>query len=153
MLLGLVSDTHGYLGDDACRALAACDRLLHAGDVGANVLEQLRALAPLTAVRGNTDTHGDAAALPEVAYCEAAGYHLALVHRLADAPSAGWDVLVYGHCHRRHADCEAGRLLINPGAAGRRGFHRERSVALLSLEPQAPPRCRFVILGPRSAAR
>lgn len=153
MRLGLIADTHGYLGDDAREALRRCDHILHAGDVGPGVLEGLSALAPLTAVRGNNDTTGAEAELPELAHLAFEGRRLALVHRLVDAPPGGWDVLIYGHCHRQHADTGAGgRLLANPGAAGRRGFHTSRSVAILHLTPETAD-VEFIDLGPRSAAR
>lgn len=153
MRIGLIADTHGYLGADALAALAGCERLLHAGDVGEGVIAPLAGLAPLTAVRGNNDREGEAAALPEIATLSIAGRTICVVHRLVDAPPAeGWDILVFGHCHRRHADEDGARLLINPGAAGRRGFHRERSVAVLDLNEGAAS-VEFVSLGARAAAR
>jgi uncharacterized protein len=150
MRIGLVADTHGYLGDDVCAALAGCERILHAGDVGDNVLERLAAIAPLTAVRGNNDTDGETALLPEVAFVEAAGVRIAVVHRLVDAPPPPWDVLVFGHCHKQHAYEHDGRLLANPGAAGNRGFHRTRSIALLDLGG-SKPEVTFIDFGPRTA--
>lgn len=150
VLLGLIADTHGHLGADVIAALQGCDRIIHAGDVGAGVLAPLRRLAPLTAVRGNNDTSGEAADLPELVWLVLAGVRIAVVHRLADAPADGWEVLVFGHCHRRHADSVEGRLSVNPGAAGRRGFHSARSVAHLSLAA-AVPSVTFVDLGPRAA--
>lgn len=151
MLLGLIADTHGYLGPDAAIALAGCERLLHAGDIGTGVLEALRQLAPVTAVRGNNDLTGDDASLPLVVFEEHEGHRLALVHRLIDAPAEGWDILVFGHCHRRHSDSDGDLLRLNPGAAGRRGFHTTRSIALLTLEPGLR-RVEFIDLGPRSKA-
>lgn len=152
MRLGLIADTHGYLGDDIAGAFAGCDAILHAGDVGEGVLDGLRAIAPLTAVRGNNDTTGDVARLPAVAFLDSPVGRIAVVHRLVDAPANGWDILVFGHCHRSHVYVDAlGRLHANPGAAGRRGFHRERSVALLSFAAAAP-RVELVSLGPRRAA-
>lgn len=153
MLIGLIADTHGFLGEDALDALAGCDQILHAGDIGSGVLGALQRVAPVLAVRGNNDTSGEAAALPEVASIELAGFGVTVVHRLADAPSAAFDILVFGHCHRQHADTTAaGRLYVNPGAAGRRGFHQRRSVALLHVVPGAPPRMEFIDLGLRRDA-
>lgn len=151
MRIGLIADTHGYLGEDARAALTGCDRILHAGDVGEGVLEALADHAPLTAVRGNNDLEGEAAQLPEVAFIEVDGVRIALVHRLVDAPLAPWDVLVFGHCHKQHAYEQDGRLFVNPGAAGRRGFHRTRSVALVEFVG-AKPSVTFIDLGPRNAA-
>lgn len=153
MQLGLISDTHGYVGDDALRALAGSDAILHAGDVGSGVLALLREVAPVIAVRGNTDVDGEAAALPGVAFMEVGGQRVAIVHRLLDAPwTEEWDVLVYGHCHRQHADRDGERLLLNPGAAGRRGFHTRRSVARLGMDGTRME-WEFVDLGARSAGR
>lgn len=152
MELGLIADTHGYLGHDVLAALAGCDQILHAGDVGDGVLAGLRDIAPTTAVRGNTDVSGEAAALPEVVTLETPAGPIAVVHRLADAPGGDWRILVFGHCHRQHAYTgDDGRLFANPGAAGRRGFHRERSVARLRLNGGAPS-IEFIDLGPRRAA-
>ncbi len=151
MRIGLIADTHGFLGEDALAALDGCDHILHAGDVGPGVLEPLARLAPVTAVRGNNDSSGPEAALPAAVLLDLGGVTVAVVHRLADEPRAPHDVLVFGHCHRRHAYHEGSRLYANPGAAGRRGFHRERSVALLDLAAAVDPRLTFVDLLPRAA--
>lgn len=150
MRIGLIADTHGFLGDDAAAALAGTGHILHAGDVGEGVLARLGELAPLTAVRGNNDTRGEASLLPDVAFLDVAGVRIALVHRLVDAPPPPWDILVFGHCHKQHDDRVDGRRYLNPGAAGRRGFHRTRSVALLHVRG-ADARVEFVELGLRSA--
>jgi putative phosphoesterase len=149
MRLGLLSDTHGYLGDDVFESLAGVDAVIHAGDVGEAVLGPLGALAPLTAVRGNTDTRGEAAGLPEHVELTVAGLRITVVHRYLDRPASGYDVLVFGHCHRTHAETEGGILFLNPGAAGRRGFHTRRSVAILEIT-DGRPECHFIDLGPRS---
>ncbi|OAI40937.1 hypothetical protein AYO38_00720 [bacterium SCGC AG-212-C10] len=153
MVFGLIGDTHGYFGDDIAEALAGCDQILHAGDVGEGVLAHLRPIAPVTAVSGNNDVSGEASMLPPLAWVQAEGRAIAVVHRLIDAPAEGWDLLVFGHCHKQHADAVDGRMLLNPGAAGRRGFHTVRSVARLQLLAGEPPACTFVDLGPRRAAR
>ena len=121
MQLGLISDTHGYVGDDALRALAGSDAILHAGDVGSGVLALLREVAPVIAVRGNTDVDGEAAALPGVAFMEVGGQRVAIVHRLLDAPwTEEWDVLVYGHCHRQGPRRRA--VAAEPGGGREEGF-------------------------------
>lgn len=148
----MIADTHGELADDVRRALSGCDLILHAGDIGANVLPGLVGLAPTVAVRGNNDLTGPEAGLPDVAFVDAPGYRIAIVHRLIDAPREGFDILVFGHCHKPHDDERGGQRFLNPGAAGRRGFHRSRSVALLRIEPGAAV-CELVELGPRSAPR
>lgn len=153
MLLGLIADTHGYAGADVIAAFYGVDHILHAGDIGEGVLEPLTRVAPVTAVRGNNDVVGEARFLPERAFVEFEGHHIAIVHRLVDEPDGEWDLLVYGHCHRQHDDDDGTRRRLNPGAAGRRGFHRQRSVALLTLEAGRRPLCQFVELGQRQIHR
>lgn len=152
MRIGLIADTHGYLGEEAIAALRGCERIVHAGDIGPGVLGRLAEIALVTAVRGNNDTSGAESELPATVIADFGGVRLAVVHRLVDAPPLPWEMLIFGHSHRRHLEWRGGRLLVNPGAAGRRGFHRERSVALLELEPARQPAVEFIDLGPRSAA-
>jgi putative phosphoesterase len=145
----LISDTHGHIGLDAIEALAGCDQVVHAGDLGPGVLERLSRLAPVIAVRGNNDIVEPEASLPTCVTAEFDGIRLSVVHRLKDAPRNGWDVLVYGHSHRRSAEVDGDRLIINPGAAGRAGFHDRRSVAILNVDNGID--WEFIDLGPRSA--
>ena len=85
MRVGLISDTHGLMRPEALAALAGCDRIVHAGDVGAAaVLEALRTLAPVVAVRGNNDRAPWADALPEAATVDAAGLRVHVIHDLAE---------------------------------------------------------------------
>lgn len=151
MLIGLIADTHGYLGDDVIAALRGCDQVLHAGDIGPGVLGPLSLIAPVLAVRGNNDLAGPEAALPEFVSLEVAGQRIAVVHRLVDAAPHGFDLLVFGHCHRQHDYHANSARYVNPGAAGRRGFHPGRSVAILHLADGSAD-VEFVDLGPRAAA-
>jgi putative phosphoesterase len=151
--IGLIADTHGFLGDDVVESLAGCDFLLHAGDVGPGVLWLIERVAETVAVRGNNDLAGPEAELPLVAWVEVAGVRIAVVHRLVDSPRDGFDILVFGHCHRQHDYLVDGRRYINPGAAGRRGFHARRSAAILE-ERHGEWGLRFIDLGARvDAAR
>jgi putative phosphoesterase len=133
MRIGLIADTHGYLGDDVIAVLRGCDQILHAGDSGPGVLDPLSLIAPVIAVRGNNDLAGAEAALPETAFFEHRGQRIAVVHRLVGAPRDGYDILVFGHCHRQHDYVTDGRRHVNPGAAGRRGFHASRSIAIVEV--------------------
>lgn len=137
MRIGLIADTHGLLRPEALDFLAGCDLLLHAGDIGdPAILERLRALAPVTAVRGNNDRGPWATPLPETAWLQAGGIGLCLHHDRATLASAGAArVLVTGHSHRPLVHDEAGLLHINPGSAGRRRFHLPVTVAELCIGP------------------
>lgn len=150
MRIGLIADTHGYLDPRVPGLFRDCAHILHAGDVGDGVLGPLRELAPVAAVAGNNDLRGEASTLPALVELELGGRRVCLVHRLVDAPAGDHDLLVFGHCHRPHDEHDGRRRLLNPGAAGRRGFHRERSVAYLDLACD-PPVFTLVSLGPRGA--
>jgi putative phosphoesterase len=132
--IGLISDTHGHIGLDAIEALCGCDQVIHAGDIGPGVLDRLSRLAPVIAVRGNNDIVLPEASLPTNVVADFRGVRVSVVHRLKDAPKDGWDVLVYGHSHRRSAERDGQKVIINPGAAGRAVFHERRSVAILNVD-------------------
>ena len=157
MLIGVISDTHGYLDPRVAPAFAGVEAILHAGDVGSlAVIEALEAIAPVTAVRGNNDDKLGGLGLPLHADFELDGVGVHLVHRLIDArPPEGTRVVVYGHSHQPRIEERDGVLYVNPGAAGRVGFHRVLSVALLRIEDGGLTPT-LVELGPRlarSAAR
>ena len=83
--VGLISDTHGLLRPQAAAALAGSDFIIHAGDIGApEVLDQLARIAPVTAVRGNNDTHGHCGDLPETDVFLAEGRYIYMLHDLHD---------------------------------------------------------------------
>ena len=126
-LVGVVSDTHGLLRPEAVRALRGVERIVHAGDVGsASVLEQLRAIAPVVAVRGNNDRGTWAAQLPATEVVEIDGALLYVIHDLAeldlDPAAAGFHAVVSGHSHRPNLERRDGVLYLNPGSIGPRRF-------------------------------
>ena len=134
--VGVISDTHGLLRPEAVAALRGSDLIVHAGDVGApEVLEQLRAIAPTTAVRGNVDTAAWAQALPMTEVVAAGGLHLYMLHQLAhldlDPKAAGFAAVIFGHTHRPAADARDGVLYLNPGSAGPRRFSLPIAIAKL----------------------
>jgi uncharacterized protein len=133
--IGVISDTHGLLRPEAMEALRGCDRLIHAGDVGsAEVLAQLRGIAPVVAVRGNVDTGRWAAALPWSAVVELDGHAIYVVHILSDAtPPAEAKAVVYGHSHQPSIEQRGQVLYLNPGSAGPRRFKLPVSIARLSI--------------------
>ncbi|HEV7837805.1 MAG TPA: metallophosphoesterase family protein [Gemmatimonadaceae bacterium] len=139
--IGLISDTHGLLRPGVHDALAGVALILHAGDVGGSgILDELRLIAPVRAVFGNTDPPGE----PELAEkilmdLDDVSVHVSHGHecgsptpeRLADRYDA--DVVVYGHTHRALVTKLDGRLFVNPGAAGPKRFNLTPSVARLTI--------------------
>jgi len=137
--IGLVSDTHGLLRPEALAFLQGCDHIVHGGDIGgAAILDTLRALAPLTVVRGNNDRGAWAEALAETEWLQLGGLWLLAIHDLAqlgiDAPAAGVRVVVSGHSHQPLQEERDGVLWINPGSAGPRRFRLPVSVGELRVE-------------------
>ncbi len=151
MLVGVISDTHGYLDPRLAVAFAGVDAIAHAGDVGAaHVLDALRATAPVRAVCGNNDEKLGCLGLPLRDDFALDGVRFHLVHQLPHArPPDGTRVVVFGHSHRTLVEERAGVLYVNPGAAGRAGFHRLQTVALLRLDGGRIADARIVELGPR----
>jgi putative phosphoesterase len=149
-IVGLIADTHGFLDPRAVKALSGVDLILHAGDVGSpDVLTGLGHIAPVTAVAGNNDTHLAHLALPELAHISVENARIHVVHRLIDAsPADDTNVVVYGHSHKPVIAERDARLYINPGAAGRVGFHREITIALLRVDGVSLA-AEIMLLGPR----
>src|SRR5437868_1494528 len=136
--IGLISDTHGLLRNEALAALGGSELILHAGDVGdPTILEKLRKIAPVVAVRGNIDTEEWALKLPESEVVEAGDaifYMLHDVKRLDLNPrAAGFHVVVSGHSHQFGQVERDGVLFINPGSAGPRRFSLPITVARMDL--------------------
>jgi hypothetical protein len=143
MLIGVLSDTHGLLRPELLPALAGVDHILHAGDVGdPNILDTLRRIAPVTAIRGNIDTQGPCAALPATEAIELSGCLLYMVHALEDLDlnpqAAGIGVVLTGHSHQPSIDHRRGVLYLNPGSAGPRRFSLPITYALLRIHNGQP---------------
>ena len=146
MLLGVVSDTHGYLDPRIPNLLQGVEHILHAGDIGdASIIDELSRIAPVTAVRGNNDRTGRASLYPERATLELAGWTLILTHqvrvpKLAHDPAMktyleeSVDVVVFGHSHIALQKRLGPVLFFNPGAAGKRRFKLVHSVGTLALD-------------------
>ncbi|MGZ8242948.1 metallophosphoesterase family protein [Methylomagnum sp.] len=128
-IIGVISETHGLLRPEALAALRGSDLILHAGDVGKpEVLDGLREIAPVVAVRGNVDAGAGAwaDALPARETVEVAGLALHLLHNLdelAPCPAqAGFAAVIFGHSHQPTLERRGGVLYFNPGSAGPRRF-------------------------------
>jgi uncharacterized protein len=136
--IGLISDTHGLLREEALQALRGSDLIIHAGDVGdSNILEALRKIAPVVAVRGNADTAEWAKSLPETTVVEAGAVNIYVLHNSnaldLDPTAAGFQIVVSGHSHKPGQTERKGVTYINPGSAGPRRFSLPITVALLNL--------------------
>lgn len=165
MRIGLISDTHSYIDERIVHHLKDCDEIWHAGDVGdVAVAKKLAKVAPLRGVYGNIDGQEVRSYLPENQHFIVEGFTVWMTHitgrpgryappvrkQLAfKAP----DILVGGHSHilQVQRDEKYGNLYLNPGAAGRHGFHKKRSLLLFTLKDKKLSEMQAVELGPRSA--
>jgi len=161
MTIGLVSDTHGWIDPALLEIFVGVDHIIHAGDIGLpEVLETLGGVAPVTAVRGNIDG-GELLDLPLTQTLEVHGKRVSVLH-IAGSPSRPrkaarellWrqrpDAIVVGHSHIPVVGRVQGALWINPGAAGRQGFHSVRTAALLHVTDEGKFEMDRIELGPRS---
>jgi len=157
MRLGVIADTHGLLRPEVFDVFREVDHILHAGDLGPlELLGELEALAPVTAVYGNTDGFDVRARLPQVARIELDGFRIVVTHgdqfgaptpeKVQQAfPDA--EILGFGHTHRPLLTLvDVVVTVMNPGGAGHRRFNLPPSVGILELEPGIPPRGRLVPL-------
>ena len=136
--IGLISDTHGLLRPEVLSPLQGSELIIHAGDVGKpEVIDALKAIAPVIAVRGNIDKGGWATALPLTAVIEAQFAAIYVIHDIQeldlDPGAAGFNIVVSGHTHKPGRKDVSGVLYINPGSAGPRRFQLPVSVARLDL--------------------
>jgi putative phosphoesterase len=160
MRLGVIADTHGLLRPEVFDTFAQVDHIVHAGDLGSlDLLSELEALAPVTAVFGNTDGADVRRRLPQV---ELDGFDIVVTHgdqlgsptpEKLNAAFPQAQIIVYGHTHRPLLTIvDVVVTVMNPGSAGPRRFKLAPSVGILELEPGIPPRGRVVpLLDPLSA--
>jgi uncharacterized protein len=139
MLIGVISDTHGLLRPEAVAALRGVEHILHAGDVGGiAILDALREIAPVTAIRGNVDVSGACAELPATNVVELGGRLFYLVHSLHDLDinpaAAGVAMVVSGHSHKALVQVRDGVIYFNPGSAGPRRFSLPVTVGFVTVE-------------------
>lgn len=157
MRLGIISDTHGLLRREVFEIFGEVDHILHGGDVGSRtILDDLEALAPVTAVYGNTDDLALRGELPRVARVRLEGFDIVVTHGdqfgsptaarlVAEFPDG--EIIVYGHTHRAALELVDRTITVmNPGAAGPARFELRPSVGIMELEPGIPPRARIVTL-------
>ena len=137
--IGVISDTHGLIRPEALAALTGAALIIHAGDIGApGVLDELRAIAPVVAVRGNNDKGEWAESLPETEAIDFGTVTIYVLHDLKqldqDPIKAGFHVVISGHSHRPSIEKRDGIVFLNPGSAGPRRFRLPVTVARLRIK-------------------
>ena len=157
MRLGVISDTHGLLRPQVFDLFREVDHILHGGDVGKwEVMIDLQAIAPVTAVYGNVDPPEIRSRLPQVASAELDGFEVVVTHgdqfghptpEKLHAAFPRAEIIVYGHTHQPLLELvDKTVTVMNPGGAGRPRFDLNPSVGIMELEPGIPPRARLVPL-------
>ena len=157
MRLGIISDTHGLLRPEVFNVFRQVDHILHGGDVGKwEVMIDLQAIAPVTAVYGNVDPPEIRSRLPQVASAELDGFEIVVTHgdqfghptpEKLHAAFPRAEIIVYGHTHKPLLELvDKTVTVMNPGAAGQPRFDLKPSVGIIELEPGIPPRGRLVPL-------
>lgn len=157
MRLGIISDTHNLLRPQVFEVFRGVDRILHAGDIGdPDILTGLEAIAPVTAVWGNTDDMEIRARVPEIVETDIEGFPFVVVHGhqlgspTPERLNQTWPdalVIVYGHTHRPLLTIvDQVVTVMNPGGAGPLRFGLPASVGIMELEAGIPPRARLVPL-------
>jgi uncharacterized protein len=137
-LIGVISDTHGLVRPQALDALAGVEMILHAGDIGnSGVLDTLREVAPVVAVRGNNDKGDWAASLANWEVVQIGSISIYMLHNLNEidiSPAGTFQVVVSGHSHKPVVEERRGVLYVNPGSAGPRRFTLPISLAHLRVD-------------------
>ncbi|MGH8557656.1 MAG: metallophosphoesterase family protein [Methylococcales bacterium] len=150
--LGIISDTHGLVRPEVHRVLDGCDLIIHAGDIGkAEVLDELRHIAPVVAVRGNVDKGAWADALPDFEVIEHRGRFFYVLHDVntldLDPLAAGFDAVIAGHSHIPRNEKKDGLLYFNPGSAGPRRFKLPIGLGKIHLQADASITGEWIALG------
>jgi len=139
VIIGVISDTHGLLRPEAIEALRGSDHIIHAGDIGKpEILDQLKTIAPVTAVRGNVDGASWAKRIPLTDVVEVSGVSIYVLHILDQLDlkpeAAGFSAVIYGHSHVPNQEMKNGVLYFNPGSAGPKRFKLPITIGKLFLE-------------------
>jgi len=153
MKIGVLSDTHGLLRPEVAPALAGVHHILHLGDIGKiSILKELAKIAPVTAIRGNTDREGPCSKLPETEVQLFEGHYLYLLHDVAsihlDPAAAKFAVVLFGHSHVPNFYRRKGVFYFNPGSCAPRGFELPVTVVLLTVGEDGEFEAEIVPLNP-----
>jgi putative phosphoesterase len=151
MKIGVVSDTHGLFRPEIKRALKGVERILHLGDVGdISVLKELGKIAPVTAVRGNTDREGPTSELPETEVVLIADRYVYMLHDLKllhlDPAAGKFAAVLFGHTHLPNYDVRKGVLYFNPGSCGPRRFKLPVTVGVLKVNKDGEFKAKIIKL-------
>jgi uncharacterized protein len=163
MIIGLLSDTHGFLDPKVFSYFENCDELWHAGDLGENVAEQLEKFKPLKAVYGNIDSPVLQRTLPEDLWIEADGLRILITHIAGAPPNYNPrikrilkgqvpDVLICGHSHILRVARDPNyknMLFLNPGAAGNQGFHNVKTIMRFEITAKQIKNLEVIEIGKR----
>ncbi|MEK7210935.1 MAG: metallophosphoesterase family protein [Candidatus Binatota bacterium] len=141
-LIGVISDTHGLIRPESLRALRGAELIIHAGDIGKpDVIETLKSIAPVVAIRGNNDREKWARKFPETAVVKVGKIRIHVIHNVKeleiDPAAAGFRVVISGHSHRPLVLRRGGVLFLNSGSAGPRRFKLPVAVARLSIKGES----------------
>ena len=166
MKIGILSDTHGYLDDAIFKHFEQCDEIWHAGDIGnVEIVEQLNNFKPVRAVYGNIDSHEMRQITGEDAWFSLEGCKIWMTHIGGTPPRYNQrikkilenripDLFVCGHSHILRIEKDPAKrnmLFINPGAAGKHGFHHMRTIIRFDLNAKKIENMQVIELGPRAA--
>jgi len=151
MKIGVVSDTHGLYRPKIARALEGVERILHLGDVGnMSVLDELAKIAPVTAVRGNTDREGPQSELPETDVVLIRDRYVYMLHDLSllhlDPAAGKFAAVLFGHTHVPNFDVRKGVLYFNPGSCGPRRFKLPVTVGILKVNKDGEFKAKIIPL-------
>ena len=151
MRIGVVSDTHSLYRPELAKVLEGVERILHLGDVGkASVLDELRKIAPVTAVRGNVDREGPCGELPETDVVLIAGRYVYMLHDLKTLhldPAAGrFAAVLHGHTHVPNYYTRKGVLYFNPGSCGPKRFKLPVTVGVLKVNKDGEFKAKIIKL-------
>jgi uncharacterized protein len=138
MKIGVISDTHGLLRPEVAPALKGVSQILHLGDVGKiSILDELRKIAPVTAIRGNVDREGACGKLPETDVVLIEGHYVYMLHDVKalhlDPAAAKFAAVLSGHTHVPNYMTKKGVLYFNPGSCGPHRFDLPVTVGLLTI--------------------
>ena len=136
--IGVISDTHGLLRPEAEQRLAGVAHIIHAGDIGRpEIIDRLRLIAPVIAIRGNVDSGDWANDYPETETVRLGGHLIHILHDInelqLDPVASGLSAVVSGHSHKPRMETKGGVLYLNPGSAGPRRFKLPITLATLEL--------------------